>query len=182
MSDDFNAWKVISTIGKGIAKGVQLIGEGTNAAVKGVNDGTGAVRDSMPVTEITSIFNTTDRTIKFVNREQPRDNREILGQTQVGMKTDRTAGSWVPWYEPPRFGDFANRHIEIQVDGMPVIYVWQRGNYIYWTNRLDSEGRPAKAYKIAGVDHVGGTRTLVVRNDPDNGFSAFLSNTIDDRK
>lgn len=179
---DINAWKIISGIGKGIAKSVQLIGEGTATVAKGVTDGSSAVRDSMPVTEITSVFNTTDETLRFVNRETPRDTREILGQTQVSLKTDRTSGAWVPWYDPPRFGDFAARRIEVQVDNVPVIYIWQKGNYVYWTNRLDSEGRPAKSYKMAGVDHVGGQRTLVVRSDPEKGFSAFLSNTIADKK
>lgn len=184
MSDDNNitVWKVISTVGKGVARSIQLIGEGAGAAVNAVNDGQVAVRNSMPVTEITSIFNTTDKTIRFVNRETARDEREILGQSAVSLRTEQTAGAWVPWYDPPLYADFVRRHMEIIVDDIPVLYIWQRGDYIYWTNRLDSEGRPAKAYKMGGVTHVGGKRTLVVRNDPDTGYSAFLTNVVDEKK
>lgn len=176
--DTITLWQVISTLGKGVAKSVQLIGEGTSAAVNAVSDGQKAVRSSMPVTEITSIFNTTDKNIRFVNRESARDAKEVLGQSAATLETDSTKGAWIPWYDPPRFADFGARHIEIIVDDIPVIYIWQRGDYVYWTNRLDSEGRPAKSYKMAGVTHVGGQRTLVVRNDPDAGYSAFLSNSV----
>jgi len=174
-------WKVVSTIGKGVGKTIQLIGTGTASAVNAVSDGQKAVRSAMPITEITSVFNTTDKTIRFVNRETARDNKEILGQSAATMKTENTAGAWIPWYDPPRFGDFSKRHVEIIVDDIPVIYIWQKGDYVYWTNRLDGEGRPAKAYKMAGVTHVGGRRTLVIRNDPDAGYSAFLSNTVDNK-
>lgn len=186
MSDDNNKnditiWKVISTLGKGVGKTIEMIGEGTSTAVNAVSDGQKAVRSSMPVTEITSIFNTTDRTVKFANRESPRDDKEVLGQSAVSLKGETTAGAWIPWYDPPRFGDFARRHLEIIVDEIPVIYIWQKGEYVYWSNRLDSEGRPAKAYKMAGVTHVGGRRTLVIRNDPEAGYSAFLSNNVESK-
>lgn len=178
--DDINLWGVISTVGKGVGKTVQVIAKGTSAAANAVNEGQKALRTPMAVTEITTIFNTTDKTIKFVNRETARDTKEILGQTASSMKTDKTAGAWIPWYDPPRFGNFSKRHMEVVIDDIPVIYVWQKGDHIYWTNRLDSEGRPAKAYKMAGVAHVGGKRTLVIRNDPEAGYSAFL--TASDKK
>lgn len=175
--NDINVWKIVSTLGKGVVRSVQLLGEGTVAAANAIQDSKNAVENSMPVTEITSVFNTTDKTIKFVNRETARDTKEVLGQSSLSLKNEQTAGAWIPWYDPPRFDNFASRHLEILIDDIPVIYVWQRGEYIYWTNRLDSEGRPAKAYKMGGVSHVGGARTLVVRNDPEAGFSAFLSVT-----
>jgi hypothetical protein len=178
MSDDnkITLWKVVSTLGKGVAKSVQLVGEGVSATVQGVQDGKTAMESTVTITEITTVFNTTDKTLKFINRETPRDNRDILGQTSVGMKTENTAGAWIPWFDPPRFGGFERRRIEIVIDEIPVLYIWQRGDYIYWSNRLDSEGNPAKAYKMAGVSHIGGKRTLVIRNDPEVGYSAFLSN------
>jgi hypothetical protein len=181
MSDnnEITVWKVLGTVAKGVARSVQLLGEGTVAAVSAAQQGKIAVETSMPVTEITSIFNTTDKTIRFVNRETARDEREILGQSAVALKSEQTAGAWVPWYDPPLYGDFARRHMEILVEDMPAIYIWQKGDYIYWTNRLDSEGRPAKAYRMTGVTHVGGKRTLVVRHDPELGYSAFLTNTVD---
>jgi len=181
MSDDKNLtfWKVISTVGKGVAKTVQVIGEGTSATVNAISDGKVALESSVPVTEIVSIFNTTDKTIKFVNRETPRDSKEVLGQSATSLKTDSTKGAWIPWYDPPRFGNFNGRRLEIIIDEMPVMYIWQKGEFIYWSNRLDSEGRPAKAYKMTGVQHVGGQRTLVIRNDPDAGYSAFLSDVRD---
>lgn len=181
MSDDngqpnkVTVWKVISTVGKGVAKSVQLLGQGTSAAVDAVSDGRSAMRSAMPVTEITSIFNTTDKAIKFVNRETARDTKEVLPQSAQEMKTENTAGAWIPWYDPPRFGNFGKRHMEIIIDAIPVLYIWQKGEHIYWTNRLDSEGKPAKAYKMGGVSHVGGKRTLVLRNDPEAGYSAFLT-------
>lgn len=180
MSDEkITVWKVISTVGKGISKGVQLIGEGTGAAASAADSGHKAVRSSMAVTEITSVFNTTDKTLRFVNRETARDTREILGQSAISLKTDTAGGAWIPWYDPPRFGPFATRRLEIVVDDIPVMYIWQKGEHVYWSNRLDSEGRPAKAYVMAGVSHVGGKRTLVVRNDPETGYSAFLTNSVD---
>lgn len=178
MSDDnkITLWKVVGTLGKGVVKSVQLAGEGVSTVTRGVHDGKNAVESSMTITEITTIFNTTDKTIKFVNREAARDNRDILGQTAASMKTENTAGVWIPWYDPPRFADFERRRLEVIIDEMPVLYIWQRGEYIYWSNRLDSEGRPAKSYKMGGVAHIGGKRTLVIRNDPEVGYSAFLSN------
>lgn len=173
-----NAWQILSKLGQGVAKSVQLIGEGTGAAVNAVVDGEKAVRSSMPITEITSIFNTTDKTLRFVNRETARDEREVLGQSAISLKTESTAGAWIPWYDPPRFDPFSTRRMEVQIDGQPVIYLWQRGDYVYWTNRLDSEGRPAKSYRMAGVPHTGGQRTLVVRYDPEAGYSAFLTNPV----
>lgn len=168
-------WKVLSTVGKGVAKTVETVGKGASAAANAANEGQKAVRNTMAVTEITTIFNTTDKTVKFINRESARDTKEVLGQNSVSMKTENAAGAWIPWYDPPRFGDFARRHLEIVIDEIPVVYIWQKGDYVYWTNRLDSEGRPAKAYKMGGVSHIGGKRTLVIRNDPEAGYSVFLT-------
>jgi hypothetical protein len=177
--DDVNIWKVLGTIGKGVGKTVQFIATGTSSAVNAVDQSQKAVRNTMAITEITTIFNTTDKNIKFINRETARDTKEILGQSAVAMKTENTSGSWIPWYDPPRFGDFARRHMAIVIDEIPVIYIWQKGDYVFWSNRLDNEGRPAKAYKMAGVSHIGGKRTLVIRNDPEAGYSAFLSTSMD---
>lgn len=173
--DSVNVWQVIGTVGKGVAKGVEMIGKGTGVALNAVNETQRAVRNTMAVTEITTIFNTTDKQVRFINRETARDNKEILGQDAVSMKTENTKGAWVPWYDPPRFGNFARRHMEVIIDDIPVMYIWQKGDFIYWTNRLDKEGRPAKAYKMAGASHVGGQRTLVIRNDPEAGYSAFMT-------
>jgi hypothetical protein len=173
--DEITLWKVISSVGKAAGKTVQLIAEGTTSAAGAVNEGQKAVRNTMAVTEISTIFNTTDKTVTFHNRETARDSREILGQSSVSMRSENTSGAWVPWYDPPRFADFQRRHMAIEIDGVPVVYIWQKGDYVYWCNRLDSEGRPAKAYRMAGVSHVGGKRTLVVRNDPEVGYSVFLS-------
>lgn len=180
-SDDVSVWKVLSTVGKAVGKTVQFIAEGTATTIDTANKGQKAVRNTMAVTEITTIFNTTDKTVKFVNRETARDSKEVLGQSAVSMRTENTSGAWIPWYDPPRFGDFAKRHMEIVIDDIPVVYLWQKGDYIYWSNRLDSEGRPAKAYKMGGVAHVGGKRTLVIRNDPEAGYSVFLSNSTDSK-
>jgi len=170
-----SAWDIISAVGKGIVKSVQVTGNAVSSAAETISDAPTTVRDGMAVTEITSIFNTTDKNIRFVNRETPRDNKEILGQSEVTLKTEKTAGAWIPWFDPPRFGDFSRRRMEIVIDEMPVVYIWQKGDFIYWSNRLDLEGNPAKAYKIPGASHVGGKRKLVVRNDPDEGYSIFLS-------
>ncbi len=132
----------------------------------------------MPVTEIASVFNTTDKVVEFINRETPQDNRRILAQSAVSLKTAQTAGAWIPWFDPPLYDGFDRRHLEVIIDGVPVLYIWQRGDFVYWSNRLDSEGKPAKAYKIGGVNHVGGARVLVIRNDPETGYSAFLSHTL----
>ena len=178
-NDDVSVWKVVSSVGKAVGKTVQFIAEGTTTTIDAANKGQKAVRNTMAVTEITTIFNTTDKTVKFVNRERARDSKEVLGQSAVSMRTDNTSGAWIPWYDPPRFGEFAKRHMEIVIDEIPVVYLWQKGDFIYWSNRLDSEGRPAKVYKMGGVSHVGGKRTLVIRNDPEAGYSVFLSNSMD---
>jgi hypothetical protein len=176
MSDEITVWKVLSTIGQGIGKTVEVIGQGLNTTVSGVQSAHASVRDSVPITEITSVFNTTDKTIKFINKEAARDVREILGQSAVTMKNDQTSGAWIPWYDPPRFDGFATRHVAIIVEEIVVLYIWQRGDFIYWSNKVDSEGKPSKSYKMAGVTYVGGQRTLVIRNDPETGYSAFLTN------
>lgn len=178
MGDEITIWKVISTVGKGIGKTIEMIGQGANATVNAANVGASSVRDSMPVTEITTVFNTTDKVVEFTNRETARDHRSILAQTAVSLKTDQTAGAWIPWFDPPLYDGFDRRRIEVVIDGVPVMYIWQRGDFVYWSNRLDSEGKPAKAYKMAGVNHTGGARVLVIRNDPETGYSAFLSHNV----
>ena len=180
-NNQMDGFRIISEIGKGVIRSVQLIGKGTSAAVNAVSDGKVAVRSAMPVTEITSVFNTTDETLRFINRETARDTKEILPQSAMAMKTENTTGAWVPWYSPPRFSGFANRRMEIEVDQIPVIYMWQAGDYVYWCNRLDSQGNPAKAYKAPGISHVGGKRMLVVRNDPENGYSIFLTESVENK-
>lgn len=178
-NDDVSVWKVMSSVGKAVGKTVQFIATGTAGTVDVANQGQKAIRNTMAVTEITTVFNTTDKIIRFVNRETARDSKEVLGQSAAAMRTDNTSGTWIPWYDPPRFSDFDKRHLEIIIDEIPVIYIWQKGDYIYWSNRLDEQGRPAKAYKMGGVAHIGGKRTLVIRNDPEAGYSVFLSNSMD---
>ena len=173
--------KLLGQIGKGIVKTVDLVGQGIGLTGRAISEGSVAVRTAMPVTELTSVFNTTDEPITFVNRESARDTKEILPQSAVSMKTDKTAGAWIPWFHPPRFSPFSRRRMEIVVDEMPVIYLWQRDEHIYWCNRLDSQGNPAKAYEVPGISHVGGKRMLVVRNDPESGYSAFLSETVENK-
>lgn len=177
-NDEIDIWKVIGTLGKGVNKSVQFIADGTSSAIDAVDKSQKAVRNTLAITEITTIFNTTDKNAKFINRETARDTKEILGQSAVGMKTDNTDGVWIPRCDPSRSGSFSHRHIEIIIDEIPVIYIWQKGDYIYWSNLLDSDGRPAKVYKMAGVSYSGGKRTLVIRNDPDAGYSAFLSTSM----
>ena len=173
--------KLLGQMVKGLAKTVELVGKGIGLTGQALNEGSVAVRTAMPVTELTSVFNTTDETIKFVNQESPRDSKEILPQSAVSMKTPKTDGAWVPWFHPPRFAPFSKKRMEIVVDDVPVIYLWQRDDHIYWCNRLDSQGNPAKAYEAPGISHVGGKRMLVVRNDPENGYSAFLSESVENK-
>ncbi|MCY4146617.1 MAG: hypothetical protein OXE95_09615 [Chloroflexi bacterium] len=173
--------RLLGQIGKGVVKAVQLAGKGVGMTGQAINEGAVAVRTAMPVTEVTSVFNTTDETIRFVNQEKPRDSKEILPQSAVSMKTANAAGAWVPWFHPPRFAPFSKKRMEVVVDDLPVIYIWQRDDHIYWCNRLDSQGNPAKAYEVPGISHVGGKRMLVVRNDPENGYSAFLSESVENR-
>lgn len=176
-----DGFKVLGQIGKGIVKTIEVVGKGIGLTGKAINDGSVAVRTAMPVTEVTSVFNTTDETIKFINQESPRDGKEVLPQSAVSLKTDNTSGAWVPWFHPPRFVPFSKKRMEIVVDGIAVIYLWQRDDHIFWCNRLDSQGNPAKAYQVPGISHVGGKRMLVVRNDPENGYSVFLSENVENK-
>ena len=98
--------RVLGQVVKGLAKTADLVGKGISATGQALSDGSVAVRTAMPVTELTSVFNTTDETIKFVNQESPRDSKEILPQSAVSMKTPKTEGAWVPWFHPPRFVAF----------------------------------------------------------------------------
>jgi len=181
MAQSMNGLKFLGQIGKGVVKSVQLLGKGADSLAQAITDGSDAVRTAMPVTKITSIFNTTDETIKFVNRETSADNKEILPQSAVSMKIGREEGAWVPWFHPPFRSPFSKRHMEIVVDDVPVLYIWQRDDHVYWCNRLDTQGNPAKAYEVPGISHVGGKRMLVVRNDPENGYSAFLSESVENK-
>ena len=169
-----SAWDIIGAVGRGLAKTVKVTTDAVTTAAETIAETPATMRDGMAITEITSIFNTTDKNIRFVNKERARDNKEVLGQSEVSLKTDKTAGAWIPWFDPPRFSDFSKRRMEVIIDEMPVVYIWQKGGFVYWTNRLDLEGNPAKSYKIPGMSHVGGKRRLVVRNDPDEGYSIFL--------
>lgn len=176
-----NGFEILGQIGKGIVKTVEVVGKGVGLTGQAINDGSVAVRTAMPVTEITSVFNTTDETIKFINQESPRDNKEILPQSAVSLKTEQTAGAWIPWFHPPRFAPFNRKRMEIEVDDVAMIYIWQRDDHIYWCNRLDTQGNPSRSYKVSGISHVGGKRMLVVRTDPENGYSVFLSESVEDK-
>jgi len=178
-SNAMDGLKLLGQIGRGLAKTLEVVGQGIGLTGKAINDGSVAVRTAMPVTEVTSVFNTTDETIRFINQESPRDSKEILPQSAVSLKTEKTAGAWVPWFHPPRFSPFNRKRMEVVVDDVPVIYLWQRDDHIFWCNRLDSQGNPAKAYRVPGISHVGGKRMLVVRNDPENGYSVFLSESVE---
>lgn len=180
-SATMDGFKILGQIGKGVVKTIEMVGKGIGLTGKAINDGSVAVRTAMPVTEVTSVFNTTDETIKFINQESPRDGKEVLPQSAVSLKTDNTSGAWVPWFHPPRFAPFSKKRMEIVVDGIAVIYLWQRDDHIFWCNRLDSQGNPAKAYQVPGISHVGGKRMLVVRNDPENGYSVFLSENVENK-
>ncbi|NJR12652.1 hypothetical protein HC776_01870 [bacterium] len=168
MGDEVTVWKVIGTVAKGVARSVQLLGEGAAATVGAANQAKSQWRHLCPSQKSRRSSIPPIRQLNLSTAKTARDARDILGQSAISLKTEQTSGAWVPWYDPPRFGDFPRRHLEILVDEIPILYVWQRGDFIYWTNRLDSEGRPAKAYKMGGVTHVGGTRTLVVRHDPNS--------------
>ena len=89
-SDAMDGLKLLGQIAKGIGKTVGLVGKGIGLTGQAINDGSIAVRTAMPVTELTSVFNTTDETIKFINQESPRDSKEILPQSAVSMKTQKT--------------------------------------------------------------------------------------------
>ncbi len=180
-SATMDGFKILGQIGKGIVKTIEVVGKGIGLTGKAISDGSVAVRTAMPVTEVTSVFNTTDEAIKFINQESPRDGKEVLPQSAVSLKTDNTSGAWVPWFHPPRFAPFNKKRMEIVVDGIAVIYLWQRDDHIFWCNRLDSQGNPAKAYQVPGISHVGGKRMLVVRNDPENGYSVFLSENVENK-
>lgn len=163
---------VISALGKGVIKTVEVVGEGVESAAYAIGDVAEAVRGT--ATEITAVFNATDHNIAFINREAARDNKKLIGQSVVSLRTERSAGALVPWYDPPRFDEFAKHHMVILVDGEPAIYFWQRREYLYWCNRLSDEGRPVKAYRMPGAAHVGGRRVLVFRQDPELDYSIYL--------
>jgi len=173
-----SAWEILGAVGRGIAKTVKVAADGVTTAATTISEAPETMRDTMAITEIVTIFNTTDKNVRFVNRETPRDNKEVLGQSEVSLKTEKTNGAWIPWYDPPRFGDFSRRRMEVVIDDVPVVYIWQSGDFVYWCNRLDSEGKPAKSYKVPGSSHVGGKRKLIVRNDPENGYSIFLNDNV----
>jgi hypothetical protein len=127
------------------------------------------------VTEITSIFNTTDEVVQFVNTETPSDSKKIPPQSAVSLKTEQTAGSWIPWYDPPVFGGFSRRHMKIVVVDLLVAYLWQRGDYVYWCNTLGSDNLPGKAYRVPGIATIGAGRVLVVRYEPESKYGFFLA-------
>jgi hypothetical protein len=127
------------------------------------------------VTEITSIFNTTDEVVQFVNTETPSDSKKLPAQSVVSLKTAQTAGAWIPWYDPPVYGGFSRRHMKIVVVDLLVAYFWQRGDYIYWCSTLGSDNLPGKAFRVPGIATIGGPRVLVVRYEPESRFGFFFA-------
>ena len=93
--------KLLGQIGKGIVKTVELLGKGIGLTGQAFSEGSVAVRTAMPVTELTSVFNTTDETIRFINQESPRDSKEILPQSAVSMKTPEDRGRLGALVSPP---------------------------------------------------------------------------------
>lgn len=132
----------------------------------------------MTVTEITTVLNATDEIVEFMNTESPRDNRQIPAQSAVSLQTPETPGAWIPWYDPPIFGGFSRRHMKIHVGGALIGYFWQRADYIYWCGSLGSDSLPpSRLSKAPGVAHIGGSRMLVIRYDPEHQYGFFLAET-----
>lgn len=171
--------KYLGLLGKGVIKGVQWVGNAPENISNLVTDGIHAARDAMAVTEVIAIFNTTDHPIYVINREAEHDNREIASYTIQSMHTNQTDGVWIPWYDPPRMPDFSRRRLEIQVDKKGVAHLWQRGDYIYWTNEINERGAPATAFKMPGKSEAVGRRVMIFRYDPDFGYSVFFLPNLD---
>ena len=129
----------------------------------------------MIVTEITSIFNTTDEIVQFVNTETPSDSKKLPAQSVVSMKTAQTSGAFIPWYDPPVFGGFSRRHMKIVVVDLLVAYLWQRGDYIYYCSALGSDNLPGKSFRVPGIATIGSPRVLVVRYEPEHQYGFFLA-------
>jgi hypothetical protein len=129
----------------------------------------------MTITEITSIFNTTDDIVQFVNTETPSDSKKLPAQSVVSMKTAQTSGAFIPWYDPPIFGGFSRRHMKIVVVDLLLAYLWQRGDYIYYCTSLDSDNLPGKAFRVPGIATIGGPRVLVVRYEPERQYGFFFA-------
>lgn len=176
-----NAWEVISLFGRGVAKGVQWIGNAPDNISNMLHDGVHTVRNAMSITEIVSIFNTIDKDVTLINHEAKHDNQIIPALTMKRTHTAQTDGIWVPWYDPNRTGDFKHHCLEFRSEDQPILYIWQWGHYIYWCSRLNEQGQPERAYKIGGVAEAVGRRSLVIRYDPDFGYSAFLSRVDGER-
>ena len=159
--DDFNPWDTVGSVGIGLLKTIKLLGD----TIGNVADGVQKLPELLTIntTEVTHIFNATDQSIEFISKEAQWDNRTVLPQGEVSMKTSNTEGAYVPWYAPPQFADFSRRHWEIRVDDEPLMYIWQQNENVYYTHRLDSRGRPSKAYLVDGANHRGGKRRMVIR-------------------
>lgn len=129
----------------------------------------------MTITEITSIFNTTDEVVQFVNTETPSDSKKVPPQSAVSLQTAQTSGAYVPWYDPPVFGGFSRRHMKIVVVDLLLAYLWQRGDYIYYCTALGSDNLPGKAFRVPGIATIGGPRVLVVRYEPERQYGFFFA-------
>jgi hypothetical protein len=168
-------WRVINEAGKGLTQGVRAASDAIQTAADTIQRAPDDLRQTMAITEITAVFNTTDTTITFINRENARDTRRVPGQSTASLANEQIDAAWVPWYEPPRFADFANRHIAILVAEEPVMVLWQRGGFVFWSDALNADGSPRHSYKLGGANHIGGKRILVIRYDPRTGYSGFLT-------
>jgi hypothetical protein len=144
-----------------------------------ITDSIYSARNAMSITEITGIFNTTDKPITFVNTESKRDYTVIDPLGSISLATKQTDGAWIPWFDPPMWDDFPKRHMRFEVDGKPVLYFWQRQHYIYWCTSMTQQNIPAQFYKMLGIGESRGRRKLIFRYDPDFGYSAFFKDVDD---
>jgi hypothetical protein len=130
---------------------------------------------AMTVTEIASVFNTTDEVVQFMNMETPSDSKKVPAQSVMSLQTAQTAGAYIPWYDPPVFGGWSRRHMKVVIEDTTIAYFFQRGDFIYWCNTLGNDNLPGRFYKVPGVSTIGGKRVLVVRYDREQKHGFFLA-------
>lgn len=112
------------------------------------------------VTNIKEVLNDTGMTVEV--RKYDTKPLSAASEFETTKEIPANGGTWsgdmwIPWADSS--SDFAEKHIEILINGRTVFWIWQSGDFI----RYNSRARFVQnAPRVAGESKVNGERRLII--------------------
>ena len=112
------------------------------------------------VTNIKEVLNDTGMTVEV--RKYDMKPLSAASEFETTKEIPANGGTWsgdmwIPWADSSR--DFAEKHMEILINGRTVFWIWQSGDFI----RYNSRARFVQnAPRVVGESKVNGERRLII--------------------